>query len=199
MAFIVICSSAVSAQSSFQTQCNNFNYSFTLSTSQIQEAGITSATTQNINVGIQYERSNWAHGPVDEDAFYAVPNGSANAPAGSVLKAQIDANVSDYTLPANTAIWRILFQTKTLDGTLAPASAYILWPFMARPESEMGAIRSSGLLMGPVEVSPDVRHQTTGICSINLQLPTPLLFNVLYVCIYRFHNEDLEDGPSSRI
>lgn len=116
------------------SQCNNFNSDFQLSANQIQVAGIDNDTAHAINVIIQYEQSNWAHAAVDQDDFYRVPANSTNAPAGSLLKVEIDANTSLYTLPPNTALSRILFQTETLNETLAPASAYVLWPYSPRTQ-----------------------------------------------------------------
>ncbi|KAL8644725.1 MAG: hypothetical protein Q9226_007622 [Calogaya cf. arnoldii] len=42
------------------------------------------------------------------------------------------ANTSLYTLTPQTALSRILYQTKDLNGSLVPASAFILWPYSPR-------------------------------------------------------------------
>ena len=111
-------------------QCNDFDSHFTLTTEQISTAGITNLTVNNVEVALNFERTALAHG-LDDD-FYTAPENSSTAPAGTLLKLEIDANTTLYTLPPNTALSRIIFQTETLNGTLAPASAYILWPYMPR-------------------------------------------------------------------
>ena len=113
-----------------------FNSSATLSLSQIQKAGLSSRIANNVAVALNFERSNWVNGSVAQDAFYRVPSNATGAPAGALLKLQSDANTSAYTLPLSTAISRIMFQTKTLNGSTAPASAYILWPYLPLPNPD---------------------------------------------------------------
>jgi pimeloyl-ACP methyl ester carboxylesterase len=131
--WLLYSSSIVSAQlPPAAPQCNDFNSSVKITASQQQAAGIDQATADNVAVAVNYERSNWAGGSVNDDDFYRVPPNTGKAPAGTLLKVQVDANTSLYTLPPNTALSRILFQTKTINGTLEPASAYVLWPYMPR-------------------------------------------------------------------
>ena len=113
-------------------QSNNFNSFYHLSPQQRAAAGIDDVLANNVEIALNFERSNWADGPVTELPFYAAPANASDAAAGSLLKLQLDANASAYTLPPNTAISRILFQTETLNGTAVPASAYILWPYIPR-------------------------------------------------------------------
>ncbi|PQE13484.1 secretory lipase protein [Rutstroemia sp. NJR-2017a WRK4] len=82
----------------------------------------------NIQAALDYERSNWANGSVKEDPFYTLP--------GTLIKLQEDANASNYTLPPNTAISRFIYQSKDLNDNLVPVSAYILWPFLPRRQSD---------------------------------------------------------------
>ena len=70
-------------------------------------------------------------GSVTSLRFYR-PSSNASTSAGSLLKLEVDANASAYTLPPQTAISQILYQTETLNGTLVPASAAILWPYAPR-------------------------------------------------------------------
>lgn len=130
----LLCStSTVLAQgSAFESWNITFNSSYELTASQIALGNLTSLEINNIEVGLNFERTNWANGSVEQDSFYDVPANASSAPPGSLLKVQEDANTSSYTLPPNTALSRILFQSETLNGTAVPASAYVLWPWMAR-------------------------------------------------------------------
>ena len=110
-----------------------------ITASQREEAGISQQLADDINVALQYERSKWVYGSVSNEEFYRVPSGAYNASAGTLLKLQIDANTSAFTLPPNTAISRFLYQTKTLNGTKVPNSAYILWPYLPRTQPNGGA------------------------------------------------------------
>ena len=80
-----------------------------------------------------FEESYRAHGSVSEDPFYTVPENSANAAAGTLLKVEKETNTSLYTIAPNLAISRFMYQSKTSNSSLVPVSAYILWPFTVRP------------------------------------------------------------------
>jgi pimeloyl-ACP methyl ester carboxylesterase len=123
--------STTSAQA-LTAQCNDFGSNFQFSPDKVAAIGIPEKLAEAISVALNFERSNWAYGAVATDSFFEVPPGSANKPAGSLLKVQEFANVSLYTLPANTALSRILFQSETVNGTLVPASAFVLWPYQPR-------------------------------------------------------------------
>ena len=99
---------------------------------QIRKAGIGREVAETLRAALDFERFNWANGSVADEDFYRVPQSAVDAPPGALLKLQLDANTSAYTLPANTALSRILYQTETLNGTKVPASAFILWPYVAR-------------------------------------------------------------------
>ncbi|KAL8840321.1 MAG: hypothetical protein Q9170_001405 [Blastenia crenularia] len=104
------------------------------------DAGLDSILANNIEVALDFERSNFAHGTVSADPFYSLPGNASSAPSGSLLKLQISANTSGYTLPPNTALSRILYQSCTLNGSIVPASAYILWPYSPRLEHDGYAV-----------------------------------------------------------
>lgn len=90
---------------------------------------------------VAFERTLWANGSVvTEEDFYRVPIDTSSLPAGSLLKLQLDANTSAYALPPGTALSRILYQTKNLNGSLVPASAFILWPYAARSQRDGYAV-----------------------------------------------------------
>jgi alpha-beta hydrolase superfamily lysophospholipase len=112
-------------------QNNTFNSTFTIPTGRLTH-NISSTILENANVAIQFEKSNAAAGPAAKDPFYTVPAHAAGAAPGTLLKVDIDANTSHYTLPPNTALSRIMFVSKDLNNQPVPASAYVLWPFHPR-------------------------------------------------------------------
>ncbi|KAL8709555.1 MAG: hypothetical protein Q9225_007428, partial [Loekoesia sp. 1 TL-2023] len=117
-------------------QTNDFNSSYHLTASQQEAAGIDEVLTNNVEVALNFERSNWAGGSVSELDFYRVPSNTSRAAAGTILKVEANVNSSAFTLPPNTAISRIMYQTETLNGGVVPASAYILWPYLPREMSD---------------------------------------------------------------
>lgn len=125
-------------QEAISSQSNTFNSSFALSSSQVDRAGLSKTVASNVNIAIQFERSNWATGSVHRDPFYEVLSESATQPPGSPLKVEEYTNTSLYTLPPNVALSRILFQSETFNGSAVPASAYILWPWMPRRDPQTG-------------------------------------------------------------
>ncbi|KAK6086506.1 putative secretory lipase [Seiridium cupressi] len=101
--------------------------------SLIQTANLSEAQTHAILVAVEFERSNWAGSAVQLDSFYQqVPENASAVPPGSVLKIEQQTNTSLYTLPAGVGLSRMLFTTKTLNGTTVPASAYVLWPWLPK-------------------------------------------------------------------
>ncbi|GME49307.1 putative secretory lipase, partial [Neofusicoccum parvum] len=114
-------------------QCQDFASSFALSASQISRANISNITAHNVEIAINFERSNWATNSVTTDPFYRIPsNWSSSLPPGTLLTVENVTNTSLYTLPASVSLSRITYQTETLNGTAIPTSAYILWPYLAR-------------------------------------------------------------------
>lgn len=112
-------------------QNNTFNSTFTIPSGPLT-ANISDSILHNANVALNFERSNQARGPVDGDLFYRVPSAAKRAKPGDLLKVEVDANTSLYTLPPNTALSRIMFMSRGLNGSAVPASAYVLWPFNPR-------------------------------------------------------------------
>ncbi|KAL8643544.1 MAG: hypothetical protein Q9210_007633, partial [Variospora velana] len=119
-------------------QTDTFNSSLTLTPDQQTQYNLTPTLANNIAVALNFERSNFAHGPPStDDAFYTLPFNTTTSSArpGTLLKLQVAANTSAYTLPPNTALSRFIFQSfNPLDnnGTLVPVSASILWPYLPR-------------------------------------------------------------------
>ncbi|KAI1466590.1 putative secretory lipase [Daldinia caldariorum] len=110
-------------------QSTGFNSSFALSTSQIESANLSSTAANNINIAINFDRSQLANGGPAEDSFYELPPLSGTPVPGTLLKVQEFTNTSYFVIPPNTALSRILYTTSNLNGTVVPASAFILWPF----------------------------------------------------------------------
>ena len=119
-------------------QDDTFNASFAVPPwsevqSQIDSIGLDNATVSAVEVAIGFERSNWAGYSILSDQFYLdIPSNASTAPAGSILKVENYTNSTLYTIPPNTALSRFLFQTENANGTVIPASAYILWPWSPR-------------------------------------------------------------------
>ena len=89
--------------------------------------------TMNVTDAHAFEQSYKAHPSVLDDPFYTVPQGTTNASAGTLLKLENSTDTSLYTLPPNLSLSRFIYQSKTSSGALVPVSAYILWPYAARP------------------------------------------------------------------
>ena len=89
--------------------------------------------TANLTGAHDFEQSYKVNPSVSDDPFYTAPANSTNAPAGALLKVEVETNTSLYTLPPTLSLSRFMYQSKTLNGTLVPVSAFILWPYAARP------------------------------------------------------------------
>ncbi|KAI0442971.1 hypothetical protein F4803DRAFT_516951 [Xylaria telfairii] len=114
-------------------QSVGFNSTFTLSAAQIEAANLSAATAADVEAAIRFDRSQLANGGSYEDAFYTLPPLDSTAPkAGLLLKVQHVTGLASFTLPSNTALSRILYTTTDLNGTVIPASAFVLWPFQPR-------------------------------------------------------------------
>ncbi|KAI4866354.1 putative secretory lipase [Hypoxylon rubiginosum] len=117
-------------------QSTGFNSSFALSTSQIEAASLSPETANRVNTVINFDRSQLANGGPAEDSFYQLPplNDTTTAlKPGILLKVQDFTNTTSFVTPPNTALSRILYTTTNFNGTVIPASAFILWPFSPKP------------------------------------------------------------------
>ena len=120
-----------------QVQNNTFNDTYGyLNPSQVRSlaeaANLSAEVVDAVEVAIGFERSNWAGSSTQLDPFYKVASNATGAGPGSVLKVEQYVNTTYYTLPANVALSRFQFTTEDLNGTVIPASAYVLWPWMPR-------------------------------------------------------------------
>lgn len=112
-------------------QSTGFNSSFALSPSQIASANLSAELAARINTIVNFDRSQLANGGPAEDSFYSLPplTNTSSLKPGTILKVQEFTNTTSFVLPPNTALSRILYTTTNHNGTVIPASAFILWPF----------------------------------------------------------------------
>ncbi|KAI5362852.1 Putative lipase, secreted, alpha/Beta hydrolase [Septoria linicola] len=125
-------------------QTHTWNSTSSLTREQIARANLSSAVAESVNVAARFEQTNWAGSSAAKDPFYTPPPNSTNLPCGSILAVEHFTNTSLYTLPPNTAMSRILFQSETANGSAVPASAYVLWPWMPRKDPETGGLAIIG-------------------------------------------------------
>lgn len=90
----------------------------------------TSTTCDESCKEVVLRASSWeAEQRASDFSFYTVPeNYSSALTPGSVLRLEETTNLTNYTVPAPLTMSRILYTTEDLNGTVIPASAYILWP-----------------------------------------------------------------------
>ncbi|KAH9892977.1 alpha/beta-hydrolase [Xylariomycetidae sp. FL2044] len=141
--------------STAELQSVGFNSTFSLSAAQVAAANLSDATAASLDNVIRFDRSQLANGGPAEDDFYTLPplpvsnDSSSTTTAGSslepgvLLKVQAFTDPAPFTLPPNTALSRILYTTTNLNGTVIPASAFVLWPFQARQFSSSSGNTSS--------------------------------------------------------
>ncbi|KAI7235700.1 hypothetical protein KC330_g4141 [Hortaea werneckii] len=128
-------STYTAAQDILQSQNSTWNSTLTLTNAQIRAANLSAETVQNVEVAVNYERTNQPGGSIQNDDFYNLPDDYdyANPPKpGSIIKVEEHTNITYYTLPPTVSMSRILYASETLNGSSVPASAYILWPYLPR-------------------------------------------------------------------
>ena len=89
-----------------------------------------------VKEGLEFEKSNWTNGSVIDDSFYDVPQEALNAPPGTLLRIDKDTDTSKYLIPPTTSLSRFVYQSETLRGSKVPVSAYVLWPYSPRSQSD---------------------------------------------------------------
>lgn len=118
-----------------QAQNDTWNSTFQLSEAQIALANISHTVANNVNVALNYERTNNAGSLIQDDPFYQLPASYDHASPphpGTVIKVEEYTNVALYTLPMSISMSRFLYMTETYNGTAVPASALVLWPYLPR-------------------------------------------------------------------
>ncbi|KAK1142052.1 hypothetical protein N8T08_008258 [Aspergillus melleus] len=127
------------------TQSTGWNSSFELSPEQVKLAKLTGDMKTIVNTIVQFDRSQLANGDAHEDDFYNIqnlPKDQWPTEPGEAVKVQEFTDPSPFSIPAKTAISRIVYSTTDINGTLVPASAYILWPY--HPRAIRGRNKASG-------------------------------------------------------
>lgn len=83
---------------------------------------------QLAQLGIAYERDSHAHTPLDE--FYSIPDKfNPSMKPGTLLRVESHTNLANYTVPSGLTMSRIMYTSQNLNGTVVPASAFVLWPY----------------------------------------------------------------------
>ncbi|KIW12093.1 hypothetical protein PV08_09367 [Exophiala spinifera] len=99
----------------------------------ITAANITSSTTCGGKCqSLSTTASSWESDQhADPDySFYTIPsNFSAKLAPGSLLHVEDATNLSVYSVPSGLSMSRIIYTTTDQNGTILPASAYVLWPY----------------------------------------------------------------------
>lgn len=106
------------------------------SPAQTYEGGIETSLPDITKQALEWEQKQWADGSVLDNDFYVAPDESSDAAPGTLLKLERDTNTSLFTLPPATALSRFIYQSKTLNGSLIPVSAYALWPYSPRSSAD---------------------------------------------------------------
>lgn len=155
------------AQRLLQAQNSTWNSTYSLSEAQIRGANLSAATVQNVEVAINFERTNQAGGDITNDRFYDVPSSydpTNPPPPGTILKVEENTNTTFYTLPPTVSMSRILYVSETLNGSSVPASAYILWPYVPREFKNLKSCRHGKKTDDPSPVYPIIAypHGTSG-------------------------------------
>ncbi|KAG5809066.1 hypothetical protein H9Q74_009276 [Fusarium xylarioides] len=109
-----------------------FNSSFSLSAAQIKEANLSEAVASSVNTVVNFHQSSLANGGPKQDDFYTLLEKPTDLRAGQVLKVQEVADPAPFSIAPGSSLSRILYTTRNFNGTIIPASAYILWPFLPR-------------------------------------------------------------------
>lgn len=115
-----------------QVQSTGWNSSFKFTPEQIELGKLTPELSTSLETILNFDRSQLANGGPSQDDFYKLDSKTHSHPPrapGEVLKVQQFTDPSVYNIPAQTALSRILYSSTNLNGTLVPASAYVLWPY----------------------------------------------------------------------
>ena len=126
---------ALAQQPAAWLQSVGFNSSFTLTPEQISAGQLDQEVALSVENATRFDDSQLAFGGPHEDDFYTLPpltNITGPLKAGQVLKVQAYTDPTSYVIPPTTGLSRILYTTTNINGTVVPASAFILWPFQPR-------------------------------------------------------------------
>ncbi|KAF5583193.1 secretory lipase [Fusarium pseudoanthophilum] len=133
MAFVAFVALAAGQNLQAFQHTTSWNSTFKLSPQQLTLANLTSEEGVQINNIMNFDRTLLANGGPHQDDFYTLPAGlKIPKGPGELIKLQEITDPKPYTIPASTAMSRFLYSTTKINGTLIPASAYILWPYTTK-------------------------------------------------------------------
>lgn len=114
---------------------SSWNSTYKLTPEQLNAANLTAAAGDDLNQILNFDRTLLVNGGPSQDDFYTVPQLTGEAipkRPGVILKIQERTDPTPYSIPPKLAISRIMYTTRNFNGTLIPASAYVLWPYQAK-------------------------------------------------------------------
>jgi len=86
------------------------------------------ACKDNAQKAVNFEVGAHAHTPLDD--FYSVPASfNPSMAPGKVLKVEKHTNLAPYTVAGGLTMSRFMYTSETINGTIVPVSAYVLWPY----------------------------------------------------------------------
>ena len=142
-AFAVLFAPCALAQlSPYEVQTNTWNSSLALTPKQVEDAQLTDEIARSVEIVTNSDRSQLANGGPRQDDFYSLPsleNTTGPLQPGTLLKVQAVTDPTNYAIPPNTALSRFMYTTKTLNGTIVPATSFVLWPFEPRRFGSSGS------------------------------------------------------------
>lgn len=157
--------STTAQEALLQPQTNTWNSTFRLTQAQISTANLSSSTAHNVEVALNYERTNNAGDLTQDDPFYQLPvsyDPTNPPPPGTILKVEQHTNTSLYTLPPTLSMSRFLYMTETFNGSSAPASGLVLWPYQPRTFSNLHPASNSTASNGSVYPVVGWAHGSNG-------------------------------------
>jgi pimeloyl-ACP methyl ester carboxylesterase len=93
-----------------------------------QSTTCTGTCQELVPLGIEFEHDSHAHTPRDD--FYSIPtNFTSSMKPGILLRVETHTNLANYTVPSSLTMSRIMYTSKSLNGTVVPVSAFVLWPY----------------------------------------------------------------------
>ena len=137
------------------THSTGFNASVSLTEEQIELGKLSKDSVKDIEIILNFERTQLAFGGPHEDDFYTLPELSnktvADLEPGVLLKSQPVTDVTAYAVPPNVALSRIMYTTTNQNGTILPATAFVLWPYTAKNfgddhDDDQGASKAPAVL-----------------------------------------------------
>lgn len=126
-----------------------WNSTFTLSTAQKQLGQLTDELAGEIETVYRWDQTQLANGGTTQDEFYNLSVGSINAhptKPGQVLKVEDITDITPFNLPAEVSMSRIIYTSVNLNGTLVPASGFILWPYAPKQIDLKSSARAPSII-----------------------------------------------------